>query len=411
MVDCIVVGTGAAGMMCAGIAAAEGKTVLLLERNRICGKKLRITGKGRCNLTNACDQNTFLASVVRNPRFLFSSYAAFPPEAVMAFFESLGVSLKVERGNRVFPQSDRAADIADALGTFVLKTGVRLRQAFVRDLLIWDGAVYGVVLENGQVEEGRRVAVACGGISYPSTGSDGSGYRLAAQAGHTIIPPRGSLVPWKTTESAFCSSLQGLSLKNVALTVLRNSKVIYTDFGEMLFTHFGVSGPMVLSASCFLQPGDEFRIDLKPALEEAVLDHRLQSDLAKYHGKALSNALRDLLPSKMILPLLHRCGILPDQKAYSLNREERLSIVRMMKSLSLTASEARPVTEAIVTAGGVCVDEVDPRTMASRKVKGLYFAGEILDVDAYTGGFNLQIAFSTGYLAGKALGTDFGKGC
>lgn len=396
----IVIGAGASGMMCAATAAASGAEVLLLERNDRCGRKLAITGKGRCNVTNACFRDEFLKNVPTNPRFLYSALSAFSPEDTVSFFESLGVPMKVERGNRVFPVSDQAADVVRALVRYCEDCGVTLRTATVSSLLVRDGSVCGVRLSDGSDLAADKVVVACGGASYPGTGSDGSGFRLARECGHTVVDPRPSLVPWEMKEAELCRSLQGLSLKNTALRVEKEGKTVYTDFGEMLFTHFGVTGPMILSASTVLQPDMILHLDLKPALTEEQLDKRLLSDLEKYRAKNLSNSFDDLLPSKLILPFLLRCGLDPNAKAYTVTRALRRDAVSLLKDFPLTALRSRPISEAIVTAGGVHVAQVDPRTMESRVCDGLYFCGEVLDVDAYTGGFNLQIAFSTGYLAG-----------
>ncbi len=390
-------------MMCAATAAMNGAEVLLLERNDRCGRKIGITGKGRCNVTNACSRDEFLKNVVSNPRFLYSALSAFSTEDTVSFFESLGVPLKVERGNRVFPVSDKASDIVSALHRFCVDCGVTVKKGTVTRILTENSGVTGVALSDGTTISCDTVCIACGGMSYPVTGSDGIGYRLARDCGHSIVDPRPSLVPWETEESDFCRSLQGLSLKNTALRVEQNGKTVFTDFGEMMFTHFGVTGPMILTASTVLQPGMTLHLDLKPALTEEQLDKRLLSDFEKYRLKNLGNAFDDLLPAKLILPFLSLCGLDPTAKVHAVTKEQRKTVLRCLKDLSLTAKSARPIAEAIVTAGGVSVSEVDPRTMASRGCRGLYLCGEVLDVDAYTGGFNLQIAFSTGYLAGLAL--------
>ena len=399
----VVIGAGAAGMMCAATAAMNGADVLLLERNDRCGRKLGITGKGRCNLTNACSRDEFLKNVVNNPRFLYSALSSFSTEDTVAFFESLGVPLKVERGNRVFPVSDKASDVVCALQKYCTDCGVVLKKGFVTQILTQDSAVIGVGLSDGTVLDCDKVCIACGGASYPVTGSDGNGYRLAEACGHSVVSPRPSLVPWEVEEEDFCRSLQGLSLKNTALRAERNGKTVFSDFGEMMFAHFGVTGPMILTASTVLQQGMTLHLDLKPALTEEQLDKRLLSDFEKYRMKNLANAFDDLLPSKLIMPFLALCGLNPTDKVHALTKEQRKIILRNLKDLSLTARNPRPIAEAIVTAGGVSVSQVDPRTMASKVCTGLYFCGEVLDVDAYTGGFNLQIAFSTGYLAGLAL--------
>ena len=399
----IVIGAGAAGMMCAATAAMNGAEVLLVERNDRCGRKLAITGKGRCNVTNACSRDEFLKNVVTNPRFLYSALSRFSSEDTVAFFESLGVPMKVERGNRVFPVSDRAADVVSALQNCCTDCGVTLRKGTVCEILSENGVVCGVRLSDGSVLKADRVVVACGGMSYPVTGSDGIGYKLAEQCGHSIVSPRGSLVPWEVEEFDLCRSLQGLSLKNTGLTLFDGDRAVYRDFGEMMFSHFGVTGPMVLSASTVLRAGMRISLDLKPALSEEQLDKRLLSDFEKYRMKDLANAFDDLLPSKLIIPFLSLCELDPHGKVHTVTRVQRMQILRNLKNLSLTALRPRPIAEAIVTAGGVKVDEVNPRTMESLRCKGLLFCGEVLDVDAYTGGFNLQIAFSTGYLAGLSV--------
>lgn len=399
----IVIGAGPAGMMCAATAAMNGAEVLLLERNDRCGRKLAITGKGRCNVTNACSRDEFLKNVVSNPRFLYSALSAFSSEDTVSFFESLGVPMKVERGNRVFPVSDKATDVVSALQQYCLDCGVKIRKEKVVDLVTQGASVRGVRLADGSTLAAEKVVVACGGMSYPVTGSDGSGFRFAERCGHTVVTPRPSLVPWEVEEQDFCKSLQGLSLKNTGLSLLDGEKAVFRDFGEMMFTHFGVTGPMILSASTVMKPGMVLHLDLKPALSFEQLDKRLLSDFEKYRMKNIGNAFDDLLPSKLIQPFLNRCSLDPVGKVHSINRIQRQTILQNLKDLTLTAVRPRPMAEAIVTAGGVAVSEVNPRTMASKICSGLYFCGEVLDVDAYTGGFNLQIAFSTGYLAGLSL--------
>ena len=399
-----VVGGGAAGMMAAITAAEQGAAVTLLEPNERLGKKLNITGKGRCNVTNHADRETLLANVPRNGKFLYSSFSRFDGPAAMAFFESLGVPLKTERGNRVFPVSDRAFDVSAALERRLRA----LRVTMVRDravsLEVEGGAVRGVAGERGNYPA-QAVVLATGGVSYPATGSTGEGHRMAADVGHTITPLRGSLVPLRE-KGNLCARMQGLSLRNVSLRVLEGNKRIYTDFGELVFTHFGVSGPLVLSASAHMRRFDEkeyrLEIDLKPALDEAALDRRLLSDFEKYANHDFCNALQDLLPQKMI-PIMVECsGIPPHQKVHEITREQRRTLLGLFKAFPVPVAGPRPVTEAIVTSGGVKISEVNPTTMESKIVKGLYFAGELLDVDAYTGGFNLQIAWATGRAAGMA---------
>ena len=401
-----VIGAGAAGMMAAITAAEAGADVTLFERNDRVGKKLRITGKGRCNVTNNCDNNEFLSNVPTNPRFLYASLSRFSTADTMAFFEDAGVPLKTERGKRVFPISDRAADIVSAMERRCREAGVTLVHRRVRGLIIEDGSVVGLKYGDGE-EDFDAVIVCTGGRSYSMTGSDGDGYRFATEAGHTVTSLHPSLVPL-VAEGKLCASLQGLSLKNVSLTIkmAESGKVVYEDFGEMLFTHYGITGPLVLSASAHLSditPGKyEAYIDLKPALDEKTLDARILSDFSKYQNRDLINALDDLLPQKMIAPYIGLCGIDPRKKVNSITREEREKMVHILKGIRVKLNGFRPIEEAIVTRGGVSVKEIDPKTMQSKLVEGLYFAGEVLDVDAYTGGFNLQIAFSTATVAGNS---------
>ena len=401
-----VIGAGAAGMMAAITAAEAGANVTLFERNDRVGKQLRITGKGRCNVTNNCDNNEFLTNVPTNPRFLYASLSRFSTADTMAFFEEAGVPLKTERGKRVFPVSDRAADIVSAMEKKCREAGVTVVHRRVRGLLLQDGRICG--LRYGESEEAFDAVIVCtGGRSYSMTGSDGDGYRFATEAGHTVTPLHPSLVPL-VAEGRLCASLQGLSLKNVSLTIklTQSQKTVYEDFGEMLFTHYGLTGPLVLSASAHLSditPGKyEALIDLKPALDEKTLDARILSDFSKYQNRDLINALDDLLPQKMIAPYIGLCGIDPRKKVNSITREERERMVHVLKGIRVKLIGFRPIEEAIVTRGGVSVKEVDPKTMQSKLVEGLYFAGEVLDVDAYTGGFNLQIAFSTATVAGTS---------
>ena len=404
-----VIGGGAAGMMAAVAAANMGANVTLFERNDRLGKKLRITGKGRCNVTNDCDRDAFLANVPTNPRFLYSALAAFTTADTKAYFEALGVPLKTERGNRVFPESDKAIDIVNAMKRAVHDAGVRVVNERVTALLMSDGRICG--LRTGQAYEFDRVIVCTGGKSYPLTGSDGDGYRLAAMAGHTVTKLLPSLVPI-TCEGNDCRAMQGLSLRNVGLTIKDNAsgKTVYRDFGEMMFTHFGLTGPMILSASAHLPDialgKYSAYIDLKPALDEKTLDTRILSDFSKYHNKDFVNSLGDLLPQKMIDVVVARSGIDSRKKVNSITAEERHALVALLKGFPIKLTGFRPIDEAIVTKGGVDVRQIKPATMESRLVSGLYFAGEVLDVDAYTGGFNLQIAFSTGHLAGESAATD-----
>ncbi len=412
--DVIVVGAGPAGMMAAATAAQYGRRVLLLEHKDRPGRKLSITGKGRCNLTNHTGMEQIIAAFPRGGRFLFSAVSRFSPEDVMTLFERLGVGLKTERGNRVFPQSDRASDVVRALTQYVKDSGaVLLNRAHVHQLLLQNGQVRGVLCRTGQGEEtffAPRVLLAGGGLSYPATGSDGSCYTLAKQAGHTLTPPVASLVPIVTKED-WPKQAQGLSLKNVALTVTdhQTGKTVFAKQGEMLFTHFGVSGPLVLSASVWMRPMEEGRyalsIDLKPALTPQQLDARLVRDFSDQPNRDFCNALDGLLPKKLIEPVVALSGIPPHEKVNAITRAQRQRLGELLKALPLTAQKFRPIAEAIVTGGGVALSEVSPKTMESKLVKGLYFAGEILDVDGYTGGFHLQMAFSTGYAAGEAMGS------
>ena len=399
-----VVGGGAAGMMAAIRASELGASVTLLEPNERLGKKLNITGKGRCNVTNNAGPEELLANVPKNGKFLYSAFSRFDGRDTMAFFEGLGVPLKTERGKRVFPVSDSAFDISAALERR-LKA---LRVTIVRDravrLDIAEGTVIGVTGEKGAYSA-DAVILATGGVSYPATGSTGEGHRMAAEAGHTVTPLQGSLVPLKE-QGNDCARMQGLSLRNVQLTVFENEKKIYTDFGEMLFTHFGVSGPLVLSASAHMRRFDKkkyrLEIDLKPALDEPTLDKRLLSDFEKHANSDFCNALDDLLPQKLIPVVVERSGIESRRKVHDITREQRQELLRQLKHFSVEIAGLRPVTDAIITSGGVKVGEIDPKTMESKRVKGLYFSGELIDVDAYTGGFNLQIAWATGRAAGEA---------
>ncbi len=402
--DVIVVGGGAAGMMAALTAAGNGAEVLLLERNQKVGRKLYITGKGRCNLTNDCTVEEVLRHTPQNNRFLTSAVTRFPPSSVKDFFEGLGVPLKTERGNRVFPQSDRAADVIDALFLALRRAGVELVEDRAVEILAGE-RVTGVKTRRGSWRSGA-VVLATGGVSYPLTGSSGDGYEMAARLGHTIIAPKPSLVPLVSPDEA-CARMQGLSLRNVALRVKnQKGKTLFHEQGEMLFTHFGVSGPLVLSASAhmrdFAKEQYTLWIDLKPALEEKTLDARLLRELGENPNRDFHHVLEALVPRSMVPVLAERSGIEPDRKANSVTREQRRRLLELLKGFPIAVSGPRPVEEAIVTSGGVKVGEVDPRTMESKRVPGLYFAGEILDVDAYTGGFNLQIAWSTGRAAGEA---------
>ena len=405
----VVVGGGAAGMMAALFAAREGARVALVERNEKLGKKLYITGKGRCNLTNAADAETFQRRIFRNPRFLYASFAAMDNVETMRLFESLGVPLKVERGERVFPASDHSSDVIRALARELERLGVEVRlNARVRRLAVESGRCAGVELEDGRRLEADAVILATGGASYPSTGSTGDGYRLSEETGHSVLPPRPSLVPIETRES-WPAALMGLSLKNVALSAWRRGakgeKRFYSEMGEMLFTHFGISGPLVLTLSGLLPDdlsGVRFEIDLKPALDERTLDARLVRDFRDLSRKQMQAAMDGLVPHNLGLQLLVLLKIPPTAPIHSVTAEQRKALVRLLKAVPLTPRALRGFDEAIVTRGGVDVREVNPSTMASKRLPGLFFAGELLDVDAATGGFNLQIAFSSGALAGRS---------
>lgn len=403
----IVIGGGAAGMMAACMAAIEGVQVTLLEKNEKTGKKIYITGKGRCNLTNACQREEFLENVITNPKFLYSAFAQLDNQAVMNFFEKAGCRLKTERGDRVFPVSDHSSDVIAALNGELKKNRVQVMlHTEVSELLLEEGSIKGVLLSDGKKLHADAVIIATGGRSYESTGSTGDGYRFAKQAGHTIKDLRPSLVPFVVKEE-WCKKLQGLSLKNVAVTLKKEKKKIYEGFGEMLFTHFGVSGPLILSASSFYTAkysGQEvlLTIDLKPAMDREQLDKRILRDFEENAGKQFKNALDKLLPAKLIPVMIELSGIDPHKKTSEVTKKERSRLVELFKELKLTVNGCRGYGEAIITGGGVNVKEIDPKTMGSRLVNGLYFAGEVMDVDALTGGFNLQIAWSTGALAGKS---------
>ena len=402
-----VVGGGAAGMMAAITAAENGAQVTLLERNDRLGKKLYITGKGRCNVTNDCAPEDFFQNVPRNPRFLYSAVYAFPPREVMAWFEARGCALKTERGNRVFPQSDKSASVIDALRAELRRLGVRVLQERALDIVTQDGAVCGIETDGG-FHKTERVILATGGCSYPQTGSTGDGYRMLEKLGHTIVPPVGSLVP--LVEKGYdCKQMQGLALKNVTLRLVnQKGKTVFEEFGELLFTHFGLSGPVVLSASAHMNEKDSYTVllDLKPALDEQKLDLRLLRDFEKFQNRDFENALVELLPRSMIPVIVRRSGIPAEEKVHSITREQRRALLELMKRFPVEIACKAPVEEAIVTSGGVKVSEIEPGTMQSKRVRGLYVAGELLDVDAYTGGFNLQIAWATGRAAGLAAACE-----
>lgn len=408
MYDCIIIGGGAAGLMAAVTAADCGKNVLVADKNDRVGRKLLITGKGRCNVTNNCGRDDFMANIPVNSRFLYSAYSQFSSYDCMDFFENLGVPLKTERGNRVFPVSDKADDIVSAFERAISERSITVKKGRVSALCIENGAVTGVKL-NGNIIKAEKVLIATGGRSYPRTGSDGDGYTLARSAGHTVTAIKPSLVPL-VSEEKYCAEMMGLSLKNVTLRLhdTKSDKIIFSEMGEMLFTHFGVSGPLVLSASSHIRDMERGRyriyIDLKPALDEKTLDARIQRDFSEGANRDFGNALGKLLPAKLIPVIVRLSGIPADKKVNQISRSERLKFMELVKKFPVTIKDFRPVDEAIVTSGGIAVSEINPKTMESKLVSGLYFAGEVIDVDAYTGGFNLQIAFSTGYAAGMSMG-------
>lgn len=403
--DAVVIGGGAAGMMCSAVAAERGLDVILLEPNKILGRKLRITGKGRCNVTNNCDIREFLNNIPGDGRFLYSALNRLSPRDTMELFESLGLHLKTERGNRVFPVSDNANDVAGTLQRYMNRAGVRVIHSSAKHIITEADTVTGVETCDGVIE--CRAAVICtGGLSYPLTGSRGAGYKMAQELGHTVTPTRPSLVPLESDDD-YCAEMQGFSLKNVTLSAYEDDKLIYKELGEMLFTHFGVSGPLVLSASSHMRRFDEakyeLRIDLKPGLDEKKLDARLLRDFEKYANRDFANSLGDLAGKAMIPVLVRLSGIPAETKVNSITREQRHELLRLLKSFPVSVSGPRPIDEAIVTSGGVSTKEINPRTMQSKLVGGLYFAGEVMDLDAYTGGFNLQIAWSTAYVAANSI--------
>ena len=413
----LVIGAGAAGLMAAGTAAQCGVDTVLLERNERPARKVMITGKGRCNVTNACSSlQDLIANVPVNGRFLYSAFSRFMPSDTVDFFESRGIPLKKERGNRVFPVSDKAVDIVDCLVSFAEKSGVKIINGRAAELIIEDGSVRGIRTEDGAEIRAEKVIVATGGVSYPQTGSTGDGYTLAEQAGNTVVPVKPSLVPLEAHEG-FCTDLMGLSLRNIAIKVYdtkRSNKVIYEDFGEMLFTHFGVSGPVILSASSHLREMERGRykigIDLKPALSEEQLDARILRDFSENINRNYINALNSLLPKKLVPVIVKLSKIPMATKVNQITKEQRRDLAVLLKNFTVTITGYRPVEEAIITSGGVDTKQINPKTMESKLVEGLYFAGEVIDVDAYTGGFNLQTAFSTGRLAAQSAAAALGKG-
>lgn len=404
----LIVGGGASGMMAAIVAARRGFSVTLIEKNKILGKKLLITGKGRCNLTNAAESvEDLIQNVTKNSSFLYSAFYSFTNEDTMEFFKNLGVGLKVERGRRVFPESDKSMTVVSALEKELKKCGVKIICDTVDEIAVKDKKITGIITQKGGFLGCDKLILATGGLSYQNTGSTGDGYWWAEDLGHKIEEPIPSLVPLKVVEK-WPTELQGLSLKNIAITVVNEkNKKVYEDFGEMMFAHFGITGPVILSASAHLRPmeNDKYTVyvDLKPALDEKQLDLRLLRDFEKNINKSIYNCLKELLPQRMIEIFLYLCKIEPDKKVNLITKEERKSIIQNLKALKITVSDYCPIEQAIITSGGVSVKEINPSTMESKIIKDLYFAGEIIDVDAYTGGFNLQIAFSTGYLAAMSL--------
>ena len=407
MTDVLIIGAGAAGLMAAGVASMAGKSVILLERNDRPARKVMITGKGRCNVTNNCQSlEELISNIPVNGRFLYSALSRFMPADTMELFEDMGVPLKTERGSRVFPVSDKAADIVDALVTFATDDGAQIVKGRAKELIIENGEAKGAVTYEGEKFYAEKVIIATGGKSYPATGSTGDGYILARQASHTVTELKPSLVSLECHEG-FCTDLQGLTLKNVEIKVTdtKTNKEIYRDFGEMLFTHFGVSGPMILSASSHMRDMEKGRyvinIDMKPKLTPELLDARILRDFSENTNKNFINSLGGLLPRKMIPVVVKLSGIRPTEKVNQITTEQRSKLVEILKSFKVTVKNFSPIEEAIITSGGVKVSEINPKTMESKLIKNLFFAGEVIDVDAYTGGFNLQIAFATGHLAGE----------
>lgn len=403
----IIIGAGAAGLIAAAESARLGNQVLVIEKMQRPARKVMITGKGRCNITNACfDLEELISNVPTNPRFLYSAFSAFMPYDTIALIEELGVPTKIERGNRVFPVSDRAVDVVDALVKNAKQAGAKIIQGTVTGFNVESNKIASVVLADGSTYECDSVAVCTGGKSYPATGSTGDGYLLAESVGHTVTPLKPSLISL-VCRNNFIPQLQGLSLRNVAIKITDGEKNIYSDFGEMLFTHYGVSGPVILSASAHLSEPKKhsykISIDLKPALDDKTLDKRIQRDFAENNNKDFINSLSALLPNKLIPVIVKLSGIEPSTKCNQISREQRLNLVRLIKDFCVDITDFRPIEEAIITSGGVSVKEINPKTMKSKIIDNLYFAGEVIDVDAYTGGFNLQIAFSTGYLCGQNI--------
>ena len=412
----VIIGGGPAGMLSAIKSAQDGNDVTILEKMNTCGRKLLITGKGRCNITNAIEIDEFIKNIPGNGKFLYSAFQNFNNQDIIKLLEKEGVQTKVERGNRVFPTSDKSIDVLNALLKILRKLNVKIKtNTKVEEILVESNKVIGVLTEDNKKIEAEKVILATGGKSYPATGSTGDGYEIAKKLGHTITEIKGSLIPLKIYEVDTCRELQGLSLKNVKIHIKSENKKIYEDFGEMLFTHFGVSGPIILSASAVIlrqknikellkQQKIKLQIDFKPALTNEKLDARIQRDFEKAKNKQFKNSLNELLPQKLIPVIIEKTGINPDKQVNEITKTERLNLVALLKNFELTIKDFKEIEEAIVTAGGISVKEINPKTMESKLIKGLYFAGEIIDVDAYTGGFNLQIAYSTGYTAGMSQG-------
>lgn len=405
--DVIVIGGGPAGILAAGAAGARGRKVLLIEKNEKLGKKLFITGKGRCNVTNAADMDEFMSNIPKNSKFLYSAFRGFSNNDLVDLLNEMGLKTKVERGNRVFPESDKSSDVIKALQKYLDKNNVKVMlNAAVKKVEANDGIIESVVLESGKSFKCEAVIVCTGGISYPLTGSTGAGYEFAKSAGHTVTDLFPSLIPLVVKDD-YIKELQGLSLKNVSIKVIDDNSTIYEDFGEMLFTHYGLSGPIILSASFYitehLRKNRDIRlkIDLKPALSEEELDKRVLKDFQEKINKSFKNSLNDLLPQKLIPVIIKLCKIDENKEVNQISKEERKQLVNILKNMEFTITGTRPIAEAIVTSGGISLKEINPKTMGSKLVQGLYFAGEVMDLDAYTGGFNLQIAFSTGYAAGS----------
>ena len=403
----IIIGGGAAGLIASATAAGRGEDVTVIEKNSRPARKVMITGKGRCNVTNACfDLDDLINSVVTNKRFMYSAFSSFMPYDTIALIEEMGVPTKIERGNRVFPESDKAVDIVDALVKNAKQNGVKFVEGTVASFNTENNVIKSVNLDDGTVVEGDAFAICTGGLSYQSTGSTGDGYRLAESVGHSITDIEPALISLIASNS-FVPKLQGLSLRNILIKLLDGEKEIYSDFGEMLFTHYGVSGPVILSASSHMTHPKEHNykivIDLKPALDEQTLDKRIQRDFAENANKDFINSLSKLLPNKLIPVIVKLSGIEPSEKVNQITKVQRQNLVSLLKNFTVNISDFRPINEAIITSGGVDVKEINPKTMGSKIVDNLYFAGEVIDVDAYTGGFNLQVAFSTGYLCGMNI--------